>query len=97
MSQKFIEHLNSEEKIILKKIYTSSWVLQKITKNYKPHLLCTHLYEFSSLVNTWYSKYSVNLEADLNRKEAMLILCKKIKEHLSQNLELLGIQKIEKL
>jgi arginyl-tRNA synthetase len=97
MSQKFIEYLNVEEKIILKKIYTSDWVLEKITKSYKPHLLCTYLYEFSSLVNTWYSKYSVNSEIDPNRKKAMLILCKKIKEHLSQNLELLGIQKIENL
>ena len=97
MTQNFVEYLNDDEKLILKKIWTNSLVLQKITENYKPHLLCNYLFELSSLANSWYVKYSVSLEPDKNRQKAMLLLCQKIKENLGYNLDLLGIQKIEQL
>lgn len=97
LSQNFVQYLNEEEKLILKKIYTLPSILQKITQNYKPHLLCNHLFEFSSMVNTWYAKSPVNTEPNQNRKKAMLLLCQKVKNHIIQNLELLGIEKIEQL
>lgn len=89
--------LNEEEIKILKKIYIFPLVLEKAIDTYKPHLICNHLFEFSSLFNNWYSKYSVQKETDELRKQTLLKLCQKAKDHITFCLDLLGIPTVDKL
>ncbi|MEM1312062.1 MAG: arginine--tRNA ligase [Patescibacteria group bacterium] len=92
-----IETLNLEEIIMLKTIYTLPNILESICQNYKPHLLCNHLYEITSKINSWYTKHSVSSEADQTRKNSLISLCLILKEHLKNCLNLLGIQVLDEL
>lgn len=89
--------LNLEEKVILKKIYLTDLILEKICTTFKPHLLCNHLFELCTLVNSWYSKHSVSGETDNLRKQTLLKLVDKIIIYLQNSLELLGVQTLEEL
>jgi arginyl-tRNA synthetase len=89
--------LNSDEKLILTQTKTLPLILENITKTYKPHLLCNHLYEVATKVNSWYAKYSVTSEKDLIRKKVLLKMCKYLKQHLILGLDLLAIDYLEKL
>jgi arginyl-tRNA synthetase len=89
--------LNQEELDILKKTYTLPLVLEKICQNYKPHHLCNYLFELTTDINSWYSKYSVTNETNESRKYALLLLCEYLKAHLSFGLSLLGINTVDKL
>ena len=96
-SQFDFNSLNLEEKIILKKLYLTDLILSKICTTFKPHLLCNHLFELCTMVNSWYSKYSVSGEIDNLRKRTLLKLVDKIIIYLQSCLELLGIQTLEEL
>lgn len=89
--------LNAEEKIILKKLYLTDFVLEKICQNFKPHLLCTHLYELCTLINAWYGNNSVSGETDPIRQQTLLVLCTKITIYLRESLNLLGIEVLDDL
>lgn len=89
--------LNLEEKNILKKLYLTDLILSKICTTFKPHLLCNHLFELCTMVNSWYSKYSVSGETDNLRKQTLLKLIDKIVIYLQNSLALLGIQTLEEL
>ena len=90
-------YLNSEEELLLKKIYLLPQVVEQVASTYKPHLLATHLFETATMINSWYSKYSVTNETDVNRKTALLKLCDKLAKHQQQGLELLGIETLESI
>lgn len=91
------KNFNQEELNILKKTYTLPLILEKICQNYKPHHLCSYLFELTTDINSWYGKYSVTNERDESRKLTLLILCYYLKQHLSFGLSLLGINTVEKL
>lgn len=95
--QVYYHLLNEEEQKILKKIYVFPAVLEKTVQTYRPHLICNHLFEFASLLNNWYTKYSVQKESDPKRKQSMLQLCQKARDHLVFCLDLLGIPTVDKL
>jgi len=92
-----LNKLNETEKLLLKKITTLPWILENITQIYKPHLLCNYLFELASEINSWYAKYSVSSETDLERKNNLLNLCNILKLHLISALSLLGIDSLEQL
>jgi arginyl-tRNA synthetase len=89
--------LNNQEKMILKQTLTLPLLLDQISTNYKPHLLCNHLFEIANQTNSWYAKHSVSNETDQNRKQALLQLIQKIKNHLWFGLDLLGVEGVERL
>jgi arginyl-tRNA synthetase len=89
--------LNDTEQEILKKMYQLPYVVMSANENLKPHILCNYIFEFSTLVNSWYAEFSVAREEDLSRKDALLHMCYRIKIHLSYCLTLLGIEPIESL
>jgi arginyl-tRNA synthetase len=89
--------LNDDEILLLKYTSILPIILDQIVNSYKPHLLCTHLFELTTKINSWYSKYSVSSEQDSQRKAQMLNLVAYLKDYLWFNLELLGIEPIEKL
>lgn len=89
--------LNLEEKIILKKLYLTEQILEKVCQTFKPHLLCNHLFELCTLVNSWYGQNSVSGEQDLIRRQTLIVLCTKIAQYLQTSLHLLGIEVLEDL
>jgi arginyl-tRNA synthetase len=91
--------LNPEEILILKKTLLLPLVLEQITHNYKPHLLCTHLFELATMVNSWYAKpdNSVSAEQNTERKQALLAFCTYLKNHIGFGLDLLGIDGVDAL
>ena len=92
-----VSKLNKIELEILRQVYTLPNTLELVCKNYKSHLLCNHLFDLSTKVNSWYVKYSVLKEVDKSRQNTLLLLCEHLKWHLSSSLELLGIDPIDRL
>jgi len=90
-------HLNADEILLLKQTTLLPLILEQITQNYKPHILSTHLFELATKVNSWYSRYSVSTETDLQRKAQLLGVVTYLKNYLWFGLELLGIEPVEKL
>lgn len=92
-----VQKLNQTELKLLNTTFTLPIILESITQNFKPHNLTNHLFELSSEINSWYAKYSVNNEMDLERKESLLALCQYLVNYLEKGLSLVGINSIEKL
>jgi arginyl-tRNA synthetase len=89
--------LNTDEQNILKLTYNLNYILDRICDNYKPHQLTTHLYDLATAINSWYAKYSVSDEKNLERKETLLNFCWQLKNYLKFSLDLLGIITLEEL
>lgn len=89
--------LNPTEIEILKKMYQLPYAVNGVIDNLKPHILCNYLYEFTTMVNSWYAEYSVAREEDSHRKDALLHLCFRIKIHIAYCLTLLGIEPVDSL
>jgi arginyl-tRNA synthetase len=89
--------LNEKEIEILKKMFTLPEILQNAAVTLKPHLICTHIFELNSMINSWYTQFSVSLEEDLSRKDALLHFCVRIKKHLFLALTLVGIEPIDEM
>ncbi len=92
-----IQLLNNSEKEILTKMLTLESTILNISKNYKPHHLCSYLFELTSMINSWYAKHSVAGEGDDNRKDALLHFVTKIINHLEYTINLLGIETVDEL
>jgi arginyl-tRNA synthetase len=91
------EFLNELENEIMKKQFQLPYVLEQVLATNKPHILCNHLYEFTTLVNSWYACTPVGREENSNRRDALIQLCKKISNHIEICLVLLGIEPVETL
>jgi arginyl-tRNA synthetase len=89
--------MNQTEIDILKKMYQLPYAVDGTIDNLKPHILCNYLFEFSTMVNSWYAEYSVAREDDSHRKDALLHLCFRIKIHIAYCLSLLGIEPTDSL
>jgi len=89
--------LNQTEIDIITQTFVLPLILDNISQNFKPHLLCTYLFELASKINSWYGNNSLINEQDLDRKQALITFCGLLKEHLWKNLELLGIEPVERL
>ena len=89
--------LNAVEQDILKKMSQLPYAINGVIDTLKPHILCTYLFEFCTMVNSWYAEYSVARESDPQRRDALLHLCFRMKIHIAFCLTLLGIEPIESL
>ena len=92
-----LDQFNVDEKILLKKMYILPLILEQICVSYKPHLLCNHLFELATLINSWYAKFSVSNEQNLDRKKALICMCLRLKQHLYFGLDLLGIEAVDEM
>ncbi|NJL97047.1 arginine--tRNA ligase [Candidatus Gracilibacteria bacterium] len=92
-----INLLNKSELEILQKMTTLELILENITENYKPHHLCNYLSEFTSMINSWYAKYSVATEENDSRRDTLLHMVNKIISQLEFSLDLLGIEVVQSL
>ena len=56
-----------------------------------------YLFDLAVKINRWYGLYSVTHEADLNRKNSLLVVCQYLLQHLEFCLSLLGIETVEEI
>ena len=86
--------LNSAEQKIIKNCWLTPLILDQISQNYKPHILCNHLFEIATMVNSWYAETSVSREENPERKQTLLNFCDQVQGHLKAGLNLLGIESL---
>ena len=72
-------------------------VVLAATENYKPHLLCTYLYELAKRFNVFYHDVSIGQAETEELKQARLALADCCGKTLQQGLALLGIPSPEKM
>ena len=96
-SEKSFDKLNRDELLILKHCLILTQTVEKVIESYKPHYLTNCLYELATSFNSWYAKYSVANETDLERKTQLLNFCVVIKNQLETGLDLLAIKTLEKM
>jgi len=91
----FPELLNNTEFLILQKMATAPIILELVVSTYKPHHICTYLYELASMANSWYAIYNVSTETSLKRKQTLLVFCLLLADHIACYLKLLAIDPVE--
>jgi arginyl-tRNA synthetase len=89
--------INDSEKLILKKVLLLPKILESVCESYKPHLLCSHLFELATSMNSWYVGHSVMAESNAERQKEMLSLCELVRAQLVFGLDLLGIETLDSL
>ena len=89
--------LKPEELELLKRTFVLPLILEAVCHSYKPHYLCNYLFDLAVKINRWYGLYSVTHEADLNRKNSLLVVCQYLLQHLEFCLSLLGIETVEEI
>lgn len=85
-----------EETELIKKISDFSNIINKFTGNLKPHIISNHLYELAQKFNEFYHTCPV-LKEKKDIKKARLLLITAVKQVLSNGLNLLGIETLEKM
>jgi arginyl-tRNA synthetase len=72
-------------------------IIDLITKNYKTHLLCNYLFEYATLVNSWYAKTYIINEPDKVRQLTLLKMTAFLINHFEIALSLLAIQTVDQI
>jgi arginyl-tRNA synthetase len=83
------------EKSLLMKILKKDEVLKEAAEKYSPAIICKYVYELSQEFNSFYVKYQVVKEEDINKRNfriKLLLLCKKT---LQDYMNMLGIEMVE--
>lgn len=97
--KKFYElSLSKEEKNLLRFLAFYDEVLQESAKQYAPNLMCNYLYELASRFNTFYNKRSIlkSRKGPLST-QFRLYLTNACAQILGNGLDLIGIEKMEKM
>ena len=86
------EKLSNEEKKLFSKLLQFPEIVEKSSRELKPHHICSYAHELSSLFNTFYHMHPVLQIQDKNLKQFRLTLVKAFTYTLKNCLELLGIE-----
>lgn len=87
-----------QEKTLAIKLLQFSEVLDQVAREAMPHLLCTYLYEISSLYMTFYEACPILKEGvEPEVRDSRLRLCHLVAKTIEQGLELLGIEVMERM
>jgi arginyl-tRNA synthetase len=92
-----LKYLNKDEIDILIKISILELIIVNISSNYKPHQLSGYLFELTTMINSWYAKYSIAQENNFARKDTLLQFVKNLTNQIEFCLNLLGIETVETL
>lgn len=87
-----------QEKALALKVMQLSEVVEQVAVEAYPHLLCTYLYDLSSLFMSFYEACPI-LKQDVSKgtRNSRLKLSKTVAEALRQGLDLLGIEVMERM
>ena len=97
-----IEHIDGsllnqeEERILLVMLSEFESVIDKASREYKPHLLARYVLDLAKTFNNYYQKYKI-ITDDEASSNARLALVKGVKQVLENGLRLLGIERPEKM
>jgi len=92
-----IKNLKDEKEIkIIKLLSKYPSILEKSSKELKPHILANYLYDLAEAFNLFYQLLPV-LKAEENLKNSRLKLVESVRAVLKSGLQLLGIPVIEKM
>jgi len=87
-----------QEKALALKTLQFAEVIEQVCAEAYPHLLCTYLYDLASLFMSFYEACPMlKAEIDQETRASRLQLSKAVAETLSQGLELLGIEVMERM
>lgn len=89
--------LLNEERSILRQVFQFGEVVQKAAFSYSPNILCDYLFKLSQKYNSFYDKYPILKEEDLQKRFLRLKLTEAVSWVLKNGLGLLGIKVIEKM
>ncbi len=81
-----------QEEALLVKLDDFNQQVYHATKNYRPSLLCSYLYELGKLYNSFYAECAIGTASDTDLKEARLALSGAVALVMKKGLELLGIE-----
>ncbi|MGN0921988.1 MAG: arginine--tRNA ligase [Cellvibrio sp.] len=87
-----------QEKALAIRLLQFSEVLEQMTRDAMPHLLCTYLYDIAGLYMSFYEACPVLKDGvDAKTRESRLRLCHLVAKTLQQGLDLLGIEVMQKM
>jgi arginyl-tRNA synthetase len=88
---------HSAERKLMQALMNFHSIVLGSAENYKPHLLCTYLYETAKRFNLFYHECSIGQAETEDLKQARLALSEAVGVVLKKGLELLGIPTPEKM
>jgi arginyl-tRNA synthetase len=90
-------HLGAPEELALARhLLNFGLVLDAVTDDYRPNLLCNYLYELAGYFTSFYENCPV-LKAEAEQRASRLVLCDLTARVLKQGLEVLGIETLEQM
>jgi arginyl-tRNA synthetase len=89
--------LNQQEKELLLKTYQLPVTLDTVIDSFKPHHLCTYLFETAAMINKWYEGNPVASLEDEKLRENKIEFIKYLIWRQAEALNLLGIEVIDRL
>ena len=92
-----IDMINDDVRDIYVKIINLSSELYKAYINASPNVLCEYLFELCNLYNKFYNDINVSREKNINIKNNYLSLTKLVSGVISNILEVLAIEEVEKM
>jgi arginyl-tRNA synthetase len=88
---------SSEERSIAKSVFDFGQVIEKSAFDFAPNVLCEYLFNLAQKYNSFYAKYPILKEKDLQKRFLRLKLTEATSWVLRNGLRLLGIEVIEKM
>lgn len=88
---------NEWERNLVLKLQEFADVIDKVTQTYQPHLICTYLYELSSMFNAFYENVNVSKTEDLALRDSRINLIQYTASVIKTGLDLLGIKVVERM
>jgi arginyl-tRNA synthetase len=85
-----------EELSLARHLLNFGLVLEAVTDDYRPNLLCNYLYELASRFMGFFENCPV-LKADADQRATRLVLCNLTAQVLHQGLSVLGIETLEQM
>jgi arginyl-tRNA synthetase len=92
-----LEHLDEEDRHLVKKIASLKELLANIAKHYQTHLLTYYSLELAKEFHSYYNKHKVIDLENIDRSRARLALIKVVNNTLELCLQLLGLETPEKM
>ena len=97
LDYKFAQHMQDDEKALLKHIIKLRSILETIERSHQPHLLANYVIELATNFHSYYNKNRIVGLEDTNLAKARLLLIDQIKACLKLCFDLLGISAPEKM
>ncbi|GLS26354.1 arginine--tRNA ligase [Marinibactrum halimedae] len=87
-----------QERALAIKLLQFSEAVDQVIKEAFPHVLCTYLYELSSLYMSFYEACPILKDGvEQSARESRLLICEAVANTMKQGLELLGIEVMERM